>query len=83
MEGTLCGDEVSPRFPQGFTIWQADGQWRDSEGRIHRERAKVLLLVHENTAAVREALQGLVINYKRNFQQQSMLWETAMVCAAL
>src|SRR3954453_24065 len=37
-------DEVMPRFPQGFTIWQADGQWRGADGRTNRERAKVLLI---------------------------------------
>src|SRR5215475_5932705 len=36
-------DEVTPRFPAGLTVWEADGQWRRSDGTIARERAKVLL----------------------------------------
>jgi hypothetical protein len=79
---TFVREEVTARFPQGFTIWEAHGQWRGADGRISRERAKVLLLVHENTAAVRDTLAGLVESYKRAFQQESVLWETAMVCAA-
>ena len=75
-------DEVSPRFPQGLTVWEADGQWRQPDGRIGRERAKVLLLVHEDTVEVRNALAALVSDYKRLFQQESVLWETAPVCAA-
>jgi hypothetical protein len=75
-------EEVTRRFPQGFTIWQADGQWRDGGGRVARERAKVLLLVHANTPEVRETLADLVATYKRLFQQESVLWETATVCAA-
>ena len=75
-------EEVTPRFPDGLTIWQADAQWRQSDGRISRERAKVLLLVHEETPAVRSALATIVVNYKRSFQQESVLWETSPVCAA-
>jgi hypothetical protein len=75
-------DEVTPRFPKGFTVWEADGQWLGADGRIARERAKVLLIVHQNTAEVRETLGELVDRYKRLFQQESVMWETATVCAA-
>jgi len=74
--------QVTPRFPDGLTVWQADGQWRRPDGRINRERAKVLLLVHEETPDVRRALAAIVTAYKRSFQQESVLWETAPVCAA-
>jgi hypothetical protein len=73
---------VTPRFPQGLTVWEADGQWRRPDGRIGRERAKVLLLVHDDTPEVRVALGAIVTMYKRSFQQESVLWETARVCAA-
>jgi hypothetical protein len=73
--------QVTPRFPEGLTVWEADGQWHRSDGRIARERAKVLLLVHDDTAAVRGALTALVTDYKREFQQESVLWETVPVCA--
>ena len=63
--------EVTPRFPQGLTVWEANGQWRRSDGSIGRERAKVLLLVHEDTAEVRAALGALVTRYKQDFQQES------------
>jgi hypothetical protein len=75
-------DEVTPRFPQGFTVWEADGQWRTSDGQVARERAKVLLLVHSGTLPVRDALAELVSSYKKRFEQESVLWETATVCAA-
>lgn len=75
-------EQVTPRFPNGFTVWQADGQWQNANGRISRERAKVLLLVHEESSPVRQALIELVQSYKRAFRQESVLWETAAVCAA-
>jgi|SRR5579884_2738057 len=75
-------DEVTPRFPDGLTVWEANGQWRRSDGHIGRERAKVLLLVHEEKPPVRAAITEIVSRYKQNFHQESVLWETAPVCAA-
>jgi len=75
-------EKVTPRFPDGLTVWEAKGQWRGADGRITRERAKVLLLVHADTADVRTAIQAIIADYKRDYQQESVLWETASVCAA-
>lgn len=79
---TFLRDEVTPRFPDGLTVWEAAGQWRQANGRIARERAKVLLLVHEDTPQVRSAVSAIIESYKRAFEQESVLWETAPVCAA-
>jgi hypothetical protein len=75
-------DEVTSRFPEGFTTWQAQGQWQGLNGQISRERSKVLLLVHPDTMRVRDSIASLIASYKRKFQQESVLWETATVCAA-
>ena len=50
---TFLRDEVTARFPNGLTTWEADGQWRGSDGTIGHERAKVLLLVHPDTPQAR------------------------------
>lgn len=75
-------DQVTARFPQGFTVWEANGQWRLSDGRIQRERSKVLLVVHDDAGTARGKIAGIIDNYKRSFDQESVLWETAKVCAA-
>jgi hypothetical protein len=75
-------DEVTSRFPQGLTVWEAGGQWRRADGTIVQERSKVLLLVHDDNAAMRAAIASIIQNYKRLFAQESVLWETARVCAA-
>lgn len=75
-------EKVTPRFPDGLTVWEADGQWRRPDGRIGKERAKVLLLVHNESAQVRTALADIIRDYKHDFQQESVLWESAPVCAA-
>jgi len=72
---------VTSRFPQGLTVWEANGQWRGPGGGITRERAKVLLLVHDGSPGVGAAVHELVEIYKRTFRQDSVLWENASVCA--
>ncbi len=42
-------DEVTKRFPDGLTAWQAEGQWLTPTGSIDREQSKVVLLVHADT----------------------------------
>ncbi len=78
---TFLRQQVTPRFPDGLTVWEAQGQWRRSDGRVARERSKVLLLVHDDTAVARATLGELVTAYKQRFEQESVLWESSSVCA--
>jgi hypothetical protein len=75
-------DEVTTRFPDGLTVWEADGQWRGPDGTIDHEQSKVLLLVHPDTASARQSVQAVIDRYRRAFDQQSVLWESARVCVA-
>jgi hypothetical protein len=75
-------DEVTRRFPDGLTVWEAEGQWRTPAGSIDREASKVLLLVHLDTAAARQSVQSVIEAYRKAFGQQSVLWESARVCVA-
>ena len=75
-------DEITPRFPSGLTVWDAEGQWQ-SQGSVGHERTKVLLLVHPDTPAAQESVQAVISRYRKAFEQESVLWETAGVCAAL
>jgi hypothetical protein len=74
-------DEVTTRFPAGLTVWEAQGQWQSQGGSIGHERTKVLLLVHPDTRAARDAVQTVIASYRKAFDQESVLWETARVCA--
>ena len=75
-------DDVTTRFPAGLTVWEADGQWRTPAGTIDHEQSKVLLLVHPDTPAARQSVQTVIDRYRRAFDQQSVLWESARVCVA-
>ena len=73
-------DEVTRRFPEGLTVWDADGQWRTPAGTIDNERSKVLLLVHPDTAEARRSVQDVIETYRKTFEQLSVLWESSRVC---
>jgi hypothetical protein len=75
-------DEVTRRFPAGLTVWGAEGQWRSTAGSIDQEQSKVLLLVHSDTAAARQSVQAVIEAYRKKFEQESVLWESARVCVA-
>jgi hypothetical protein len=74
-------DEVTPRFPDGLTVWDAQGQWK-SKGGIEQERSKVLLVVHPDSATARASVMTVIGRYREKFDQESVLWETARVCVA-
>jgi hypothetical protein len=42
----------------------------------------VLLLVHADTAAARQSVQGVIEGYRKAFEKESVLWESARVCVA-
>ena len=75
-------DEVTARFPDGLTVWEAEGQWRSAAGNIDHEQSKVLLLVHPDTAAARERVMAVIAAYRKTFEQESVLWDSARVCVA-
>lgn len=58
--------EVTARFPDGFTVLDAYGQWRD-RGAAAPERlaTKVLVILHEDTAARRQDLAAIRLAWKR------------------
>lgn len=73
---------VTPRFPQGFTVWNAYGQWRDRRGRIEREPSRVLVITRADTSEANTKLSEIIDIYKRRFQQEAVLREVAPICAA-
>jgi Protein of unknown function (DUF3574) len=73
--------EITPRFPDGLTVVDARGQWRDGErGRIVREPSKLVLLIFRDDAARRDQIVAIVDTYKRRFRQQSVLMALRTSC---
>lgn len=69
----FVAEEITSRFPDGFTVFDAVGQYRGRDGQIISEPTKVLLIVHAPDARLRGAVQELRDIYRRRFQQESVL----------
>ena len=75
-------EEVTPRFPDGLTVVDAGGQWRDRAGVIGKEPSKVLMLVLPGGREEAAKLDAVREAYKARFRQESVLLITQPVCAA-
>jgi hypothetical protein len=75
-------DVVTPRFPDGFTTWRADGQWRDARGRIVAEPSFVLDVVHPDDPATDAKIAAITAAYRTRFTQESVLRVRTPACAA-
>jgi hypothetical protein len=65
--------EMTPRFPDGLTVTDTKGQWRDSaDGTIVREPSKRVEIVLPGAANDETRLDAIVTAYKRDFHQQSV-----------
>jgi len=65
--------EITPRFPDGLTVYDARGQWRDSKrNRIVREPSKVVMIVLPGKPEDMARLTEIAEAYKKRFKQQSV-----------
>ena len=66
---------VTPRFPKGLTVLDAQGQWLEDGGTTTKELAKVLVIFyHRNDRrATNLKIEEIRNEYKKRFSQQSVL----------
>ncbi|MDQ8726555.1 DUF3574 domain-containing protein [Bradyrhizobium sp. LHD-71] len=80
---TFVAREISPRFPDGLTIVDARGQWRDAErGVVVHEPSKLVLLTFRDDIERRASITAITETYKRQFKQQSVLMSLRTSCVA-
>ena len=74
--------EVAPRFPEGFTVIDGAGFWRDrASQRTISERSKVVVRLHGGDAAADQAIGAIIAAYKTAFNQEAVLRVDKPVCA--
>lgn len=81
--GRFLAAEVTPRFPDGFTVFDARGQWRDpGSGRISRERSKILTIAMPPGPENDGRIKDIIERYKIQFRQQSVGLIVRPACVA-
>lgn len=66
---------VTPRFPDGLTVLDADGQWRGKDGSIAREESKVIVLLYprKQRKAMNAKIEEIRSEYKKRFAQEAVM----------
>lgn len=78
----FLGEVVTPRFPDGFTVIDAYGQWRDpavANAPIIREKTKLIVIVRPASAEADAAIAEIKTIYKKRFGQISVFHTDASV----
>jgi hypothetical protein len=76
-------EEVTPRFPDGLSVLDVSGQYRNRQGAIGRERSKLLVIVVFDAPAHVPKVHAIVDSYVRRYHQESVLRVERPVCAGL
>jgi Protein of unknown function (DUF3574) len=72
---------VSPRFKEGMTVVNADGQYLNRSGKLILEPSKILILIYQPGAVPELAIADIISSYKTSFGQESVLRVRACIQA--
>jgi hypothetical protein len=76
-------DTVTPRFPDGFTVYDAYGQWLNpATHALGREKSKVVLIAVDDTPTARAKITEVTDHYKETFHQHAVGVLTSPSCGA-
>lgn len=64
---------VTPRFPDGLTVWRAEGQWRDPRGITVREPVMVIEVLYPHGSEAEASIAEIAEEYRRRFRQDAVL----------
>lgn len=66
---------ITPRFPDGFTVVDGKGQWRNSAGKIVKESSRVFIVVYprKTRADASKKIDEVRAEYKKRFNQESVM----------
>lgn len=65
---TFVDEVVTPRFPEGFTMWTATGNWAGEE-----EKTLVLEFLHPYGRRFDDRVREIADEYRRRFRQESVM----------
>ncbi len=77
----FLAEEVTPRFPDGFSVSENYGQWRGPDGKIVGERSMKLFIVLSGKTGEDADIEAVRSRYKERFKQDSVLLIEDKACA--
>ncbi|MBN8551149.1 MAG: DUF3574 domain-containing protein [Deltaproteobacteria bacterium] len=65
--------EITPRFPKGFTVIEANGQWLGKNQKVVRQRTRIVEILHSASNEETRAISEILSTYKQKFEQEAVL----------
>jgi hypothetical protein len=71
----FLADEVTSRFPEGFTVLEGYGQFKNASGKIVKEKSRVLILLYPKRSRkdADQKIEEIRKAYTTIFKQESVL----------
>ncbi len=66
---------LTPAFPDGFTVVAAEGEYLDAQQGLHREPARVVILLYPQQHAMQNEakIRAIISRYMTDFDQEAVL----------
>ena len=65
---------ITPVFPNGYTVCNVEGRWRDSDSaKTAKEQSKVLTIIYKPDSAKNKRIEYIMAQYKQLFKQKAVL----------
>ena len=71
----FCNEQVTRRFPDGYTAFEATGYWKGGAANTIRESSRVLLIVAP--ADAKDKVFAIAREYRKQFHQEAVLVMTS------
>jgi hypothetical protein len=78
---SFLADVITPRFSEGLTVFAAQGQYADRGG-VVAEQTQVVLRIRDGSPTADADIAAIIAEYKRSFQQRSVLRVEFPACAS-
>jgi hypothetical protein len=79
----FAAQTIAPNFPDGFTVFDGEGQWRNPQtGQIAGGGTRILVVAAKPQPDLSRRLSAVIDAYKAQFRQQSVGIITRDSCAA-
>jgi hypothetical protein len=75
-------EEVTPRFPDGLSVIDVQGQWRAQNGLVVHEPSKIVYLVLDGGPDDQAKISNIRNAYKSRFHQESVLLVASPACVS-
>lgn len=80
---TFVEEQVTPKFPDGLTIYEVLGQWQDATtGQTIQESSRVLMMLYEPSLENETNIEAIRSTYKQQFYQDSVMRLDESVCVS-